>query len=234
MFGEDRWKSADYEVNSIIRLLSLKSDDQILDACCGVGRHSIGLSQKGYTVTGIDNTKKFLQAARSFAKAENVSPVFLEGDILKFQNPNSFDAIINMYTSFGYFASKEDDLTFLKNMFLCLKDKGRILIETIGKEILSRIFQPKEWYEHEGAFVLADYEIIDDWSKLKNRWIIIKDKDIYDYSFSHRLYSASELKELLFFSGFRKIRTFGNFSGAPYDHSAETLVIVAEKESQAE
>ena len=135
--------------------------------------------------------------------------------------------ILNLYTSFGYFESEEEDLRFLKRMRDCLAPSGGLLIETKGKEVAARDFKDSEWYEEEGMYVLARYEVEEDWTLLKNRWILITEDSRCDYTFSQRLYSAREAKELLLKAGFSEISVFGNLQKAPYDTQAETLVILA-------
>ncbi len=229
MFGTDSWERTDFEASGIIRFLDLKPGARILDACCGVGRHSVALSKLGLSVTGIDRNVEFLQAARDYADAEKTDPLFIEGDVLTFSAGSSFDAVLNLGTSFGYFPTKDDDLSFLANMHSLLSKSGSMLVETAGKETVALRYKESEWFERKGAYILARYEIADNWSKLVNRWIAVTKEGTRDYTFSLRLYSAAELEEMMRKAGFGKIEVFGDFDGRPYDHRAETLVMIAGK-----
>ncbi len=229
LFNEKRWALAEEETQALIRLLSLTPGMAVLDSCCGVGRHSVELAKHGLAVTGIDITASFLEAARETASAEGLNAEFLRSDIREFRRPLSFDAIINMFTSFGYFEDETDDAKVLKNIFESLKPGGKILIQLLGKEVLARDFKEDEWFEENGVLVLTEYAVLEDWEKLQNRWIVIENGKKTDYTFSHRIYSARDMKLLLRFSGFENIRIYGNLEGAPYDHRAEQLVCVAEK-----
>lgn len=226
MFAEDRWAAAPAEADALSALLGLSKGDFILDACCGVGRHTVPLARNGFQPTGVDITEEFIEAARFTAEGENVSPEFVTSDIMSFVTSKKFHAVINMYTSFGYFSSVDEDVLFLKAMRNHLLPGGKLLIETRGKEIVARDFIENEWYEKDKAYVLAQYDISDDWDLLFNRWILITAEDRYDYSFSQRLYSAVEGKRLLAEAGFRDVRAFGDLYGAPYGAKAKSLVLV--------
>jgi SAM-dependent methyltransferase len=227
MFGPERWAQTPSEVDAIISLLGLKGTERILDACCGVGRHALEFARRGFPVTAVDLNEDFIRAAEETATSEGLSVRFFVQDIREFHPPHPFDVILNLYTSFGYFESEEEDLRFLKRMRDCLAPSGALLIETKGKEIAARDFKDSEWYEEEGMYVLARYEVEEDWTLLKNRWILITEDSRCDYTFSQRLYSAREVKELLRKAGFSEISVCGNLQNAPYDTKAETLVILA-------
>ncbi|MCX7787601.1 MAG: class I SAM-dependent methyltransferase [Spirochaetes bacterium] len=227
MFGPERWEQTPSEVTAIIDLLELKGTERILDACCGVGRHSLEFARRGFSVTGVDLTEDFIRAAEESATAEGLSVTFVVEDIREYYPLHSYEVILNLYTSFGYFESEEEDLRFLKRMKDCLTPGGVLLIETKGKEITARDFKESEWYEEAGMYVLAHYEIEEDWTLLKNRWILITEDSRCDYTFSQRLYSAREGKRLLEEAGFTEVSIFGNLQKAPYDAKAETLVFLA-------
>lgn len=229
MFAEDRWSAAPVEAEALAGLLGLVQGDAVLDACCGVGRHSIPLARNGFRVTGVDITGEFIEAARSTAEAEGLSPEFVTSDILCYSAQQKFQAVINMYTSFGYFPSQEEDLVFLKKMREHLLPGGKIMIETRGKEIAARDFIENEWYEKDGNYVLAHYSISDDFSLLFNRWILVTKEDRYDYSFAQRLYSAMEGKKMLSEAGYDDVEVYGSLIGAPYNEKAESLVLIGRR-----
>lgn len=226
MFGPDRWSQAPAEVDAIISLLNLTGTERILDACCGVGRHSLEFARRGYSVTGVDITEDFIHAAEESAQAEGLSIHFIISDILEFTPPQLFNVVVNLYTSFGYFASEEEDLLFLRKLKECLVPGGVLLLETKGKEVTARDFKESEWYEEDGMYVLAKYEIEENWTLLKNRWILITEDSRCDYTFSHRLYSAHEALDLLKQAGFTNLAAYGSLQKIPYNAKAETLVLL--------
>lgn len=229
MFSERQWSAAEEEISDTVSLLDLKKGDVVCDLCCGVGRHSIELAKHDLTVTGVDRTTQFLEAAAETAESSEVSVQFIQADIRDYVDKERYDAIINMFTSFGYFESSAEEMQSLSNMYSSLKRGGKLLIELMGKETLARIFQPTEWYEQDGTFVLIQRQVIEDWSKIRNRWILLKGDQKTDFTFTHRIYSARELRELLEEVGFFNVRCYGDLKGTIYNQQSQRLVVIGEK-----
>ncbi|MCK4756837.1 MAG: class I SAM-dependent methyltransferase [Thermoplasmata archaeon] len=231
MFSEARREETPKEVADIIAMLGIEPDSHILDLCCGVGRHSLEMARIGYKVTGVDRTKTYLDIARQKAADDNLDLELLEGDMRTFIRPDTFDAAINLFTSFGYFEDPEEDKQVVMNVYNSLKSGGVFLMDMGGKEVIARIYQERDWREEQnGTLLLQERKITKDWSWLDNRWIrISKSGERQEYMVSHRLYSAIELKSLLEDCGFRDVKVFGNFEGVPYDQNARRLVVRGRK-----
>lgn len=228
MFTTSKVGNAPEEAKKFILLLKIPSKKHILDLCCGVGRHSIALARQGFKVTGVDRTESYLKEARKKAKGLKIE--FIQEDMRKFCRPDAFNVAICMFTSFGFFDDQKDDRKVIENVYKSLKSKGRFLIDVMGKEVLARIFKERMWSKEEnGVIFLQEHKIIENWEKIKNRWIAMKGDKKIEFKFSHRIYSAVELSNLLKECGFKKVEVYGNLEGAPYDHKAERLLIVGEK-----
>jgi len=180
-------------------------------------------------VTGVDITESYLQTAKEEASLENLNIEYIKADAREFVRPDFFDLAVNLYISFGYFENQKDDLLMVRNVYESLKKGGTFIIETLGKEIVVRDFVEAEWFERAGFMVLTQYETLDSWTFLKNRWILVKDGNKIERVFSQRLYSASELRALLLEAGFSKVEIFGDWDESPYDRRAAKLIVVGRK-----
>ncbi|MGB8226623.1 MAG: class I SAM-dependent methyltransferase [Sedimentisphaerales bacterium] len=229
MFNQKRLGDTAGEVDQIIKLSGIKKGARILDLCCGFGRHSLELARRGYNVTGVDLTEEYLAKARRKAKAEGLNIQFIRSDMSRFCLLDSFDAAINMFTAFGYFENPADDRRVLSNMYCSLRKGGRLIIDIIGKEILARIFSPRDWQQENGRIFLEERKVRQDWSWIDNRWILLENGRRKEFKFGHRLYSAAELTGLLKDCGFKSVNIYGDFTGADYDHNAKRLIAVARK-----
>lgn len=230
IFTDDRLKQAVEEVEQIAALLPLAPGARVLDLACGVGRHSSELARRGYTLTGVDRTADYISLARATAEKEALSAEWVVEDMRAFRRPEAFDAALNLLTSFGYFDDPADDRRVLDNLFASLKPGGRLLIDLMGKEVLARIFQPREWSELPGGAIwLQERTITRDWARVEVRWTLIKDGERREHAFGHRLYSAESLRGLAEAAGFEAVRIFGSFKGTPYNHEAQRLVLAARK-----
>jgi SAM-dependent methyltransferase len=199
---------------------------RLLDACCGVGRHSLEFARRGWKVTGVDITEAYLEAARESAEAFGCGAEFLKADIRSFRRPGGFDLAVNLFRSFGYFADIAEDSAALGNIAASLAPGGAFVLETLGKELAARDFSEGEWFERDGWTVLTAYEVVGAWEGLRNRWILMRGDERYDRSFVLRLYSAREMAEAFREAGFASVEVYGGFTGRPYDEKAETMVVV--------
>jgi SAM-dependent methyltransferase len=229
LFSQDRWENAPEEVANLTSLMKIRPGALVLDLCCGPGRHSLELARRGYSVVGVDRTRKYLQKARRLAKKEGLKIEFVQEDMKSFCRTDTFDAAVNLFTSFGFFEDPKDDERVARNVYRSLKDGGVFLIDVIGKERLARIFQERDWYEIDGAIMLEERKITKNWGWLENRWIMLKAGKAEEFKLSLRPYSAVELSTLLSGCGFAAIEVYGDLAGAPYDHEAKRLVVVARK-----
>jgi SAM-dependent methyltransferase len=230
MFDPARWEGTAAEVDGVVDLLGAAPPARVLDLCCGPGRHSIELARRGYVVTGVDRTEYFLAAAERRAREAGLEVEWVESDMREFSRPETFDCVVNLLTSFGYFEDRNDDRRVVQNIFESLKSGGKVVLDLMGKENLARIFQPREWQEKDnGEIWLFERTLDQSWSWMSNRWIRYKGDQRVEFQISHRLYSAFELTSLFEDCGFSQVDTFGSLAGAPYDQEAKRLVLVAAK-----
>lgn len=228
-FSERAWIAAKDQVEAIIKLLGLAPGMRILDMPCGPGRHALEFARRGFQVTGVDLTSAFIAQARERAEKEGLSAEFLREDMRKFQRKNFYDVGLNLFTSLGYFDDPAEDKKVLENFFSSLRPGGLFLIDVRGKETLARDFRPRDWREQEGALILEQMEIIEGWSRVRTRWIVIKNGERKEFVLTLRLYSGAELKRLLEDVGFGEVQLFGDFSGNPYGPEARRLIAVGRK-----
>jgi SAM-dependent methyltransferase len=230
LFRPQRLEAAVGEVDLLLERLALPAGAAVLDLCCGPGRHALEFARRGFRVTGVDRTPRYLARARAAAEAEGLAVEWVEQDMRRFERSEAFDAAINMFTSFGYFEAPDDDRRVIDHLHRSLAPGGRLLIDTMGKEVLARIYQPSHWYESdEGALILEEREVEPDWSRVHMRWIQVEEGRREEMLLSLRLYAATELADLARAAGFEQIEVFGDLAGAPYDTKAMRLVLLARK-----
>ena len=139
-------------------------------------------------------------------------------------------SVLNLNTSFGYFDAKDEDVGVLRKIFASLNPGGRLVMDFIGKEKLARIFQPTVSEKLEdGTLLVQRHEIFDEWSRIRNEWIIIKGPEVRTFEFHHTVYSGQELKDRLLAAGFRDVKLYGSFEGEEYGRESNRFVAVAGK-----
>lgn len=231
MFDEQRWSEAGAVAEKVIEIADLKKHSKILDAGCGPGRISVELAALDMDVTGVDIIQAELDAAKESATAEGVELNLIKADLRSFKSETKFDCAINLYTSFGYCDTEEEDTQILKSIFDSLKEGGTFILENLSREVEIKYFTSGEWFERAGKTVLTEFEVVGAWEGLRSKWILIDNKtnERIEHEFVQRLYSAAELKKTLLKIGYKTVEIFGDFERNPYDDNMQTMVIVAKK-----
>ena len=229
LFPDERFEIADEQVEKVLDLVVL-GGSAVLDLACGPGRHSVALAKKGLRVTAVDLSAFLLEKARERARAASVEVEWVQEDMRRFVRPETYDLVINMFTAFGYFDDKEDDLKVLRNIHTSLRQDGVFVIDTLGKERLAKDFLSTTSTELEdGTIVVQRHEIFDDWTRVRNEWIVIEGDRATTFRFHHTIYSGQEMKDLLRQTGFGQVKLFGDFDGTEYGLDARRLVAAAWK-----
>ena len=230
MFDSQRWAEAPGIAESVIKIAGLTKGSSVLDAGCGPGRISVELAAKGLDVTGVDIIQSELDAAKDSADAEGVKLDLINCDLRSFKSQKKFDCAINLYTSFGYCDTIEEDFQILKNIADSLRDNGFFILECTSRETAILYFTDGEWFERSGLTVLTQFSVEGAWEGLRSKWTIInRDGQRIEHEFVQRLYSAIELKRMMIRAGFNSVEIYGNYDFSAYNEHAKTMVIVAKK-----
>lgn len=216
------------EVNFIEKVLGLPEGSKILDIPCGHGRHSNLLAQKGYDITAIDIQEEFIE----LAKKENSSVKFCIQDMRKIDYDEEFDAVINIFTSLGYFNESENVLV-IKKMAKALKRGGKLLIDTVNREWImnhtGEIDQAWMLYPEDNLTFLANNTFDVFTSRMHSQQLIVENGVRHNQEQDIRLYTFTELKLILEIHGMQVLDVFGNFKGEDYTVDSTNMIILAEK-----
>jgi ubiquinone/menaquinone biosynthesis C-methylase UbiE len=238
-FFDDNWKRLGFdsidaaetgkETDFLIRALEIEPQDKVLDEACGVGRHSLELARRGFKhVTGLDFTRGYLKEAISKAEHEGLAVEFVHGDMkdLPFAD-ESFDAVYNFYTSFGYFSDRENELV-IKEVARVLKPGGRFLLDVVNRDYIVRHFQRRGWSEHNGEYLLEERELDLATSRNECTWLYLTRKGKVERKLSLRMYSLHELRAMFERNGLEFKEAWGTWDFEPltWDHFRQKLLAV--------
>ena len=233
MFPARRFAAAAEEVGKALALAE-PGGKAGLDLCCGPGRCSVALAQAGFNVTGVDRTKFLLDKARRRARAAKVKIEWVQADMRDFVRADAFDLVLSMFTSFGYFDDKNEDLQVLRNMLASLRPGGVCLLDVMGKERLAKILQPTTSdVLPDGTKLIQRHEIFDDWTRIRNEWMLIRKGRAKSFKFHHTIYSGQELRDRMAQAGFTDVKLYGNLEGDEYGPNAQRLIAVGRKPEES-
>ena len=124
------------QVDLMIDRLGLEPGARVLDLACGHGRHAIRLAARGMRVTGLDLSEVFLERARDDARAAGVDVRWVHADMREIPFEDEFDAVVNIFTAFGYLEDDAEDARVIDAVARALVPGGAFLLETIHRDNL--------------------------------------------------------------------------------------------------
>lgn len=142
-------------VEFLEQTLSLHTCSDILDLGCGRGRHSINLARKGYNVTGIDLSEEAIKTAREHAESQNVDNLTFHVRDMRNPLPETFDAIVNLFTTFGYFLDDRENARVFDSVVAMLKNEGIFVLDYLNPDKVRKSYEPSD----SGRFQDIDYNI---------------------------------------------------------------------------
>ena len=231
MFPETRFEAAVLDTPKLIRLARPRGRS-VLDLACGPGRFSIAFAKRKYRVTGVDRTRYLLARARARARTAKVQVEWIRQDMRDFVRPDAFDLALSLFTSFGYFQDKSEDVRVLRQVLESLRPGGALVVEVMGKEQIAGIFAPVSADKLGDALLVQRREIFDDWTRIWNEWTLIRGGRAKTYEFTHTIYSGQELRERFEQAGYSGVKLYGNLEGEPYQRRSPRLVAVGWKGSR--
>jgi len=208
----------------IAQALTLPQGSALLDLCCGAGRHTKALADLGFSMTGVDLSAALLEKASLACPSER----FLRADARKLPLADaSFNGVINIFTSFGYFETDAEHVLMLREAARVLKPGGVMLMDFMNEVVARKALVPKTEREAGGAKITEDRVYREDSRRIEKRITIrvpgLPDKELKE---SVRAYSAQELESLFNQAGFKIRARYGDLAGAPFDAAASPRVVL--------
>ncbi len=222
-------ESSQAEAEFVIRALGLKPGDRVLDLCCGTGRHAVPLARAGLEVTGLDMSEEYLAQARSAAHQAGVEIRLMQGDMREIPFREEFDAVVNMFTAFGYFDDEADDQRVIDGAAAALRPGGRLLLDLLNRDWVVANYVRSESREGPDGTVYAEQRTFDPVAGRNHVEFTIASPDGAVRKVSHhiRLYVATEVFGMLRSAGFLLERVYGGFDGSRLSVEARRMILVA-------
>ena len=208
-------------MDNLTEYLNVPEGGEILDLACGKGRHALYLNALGYHVTGVDLSPNSIAYAKQF---ENDSLHFDVHDMTK-PFHKTFDAVFNLFTSFGYFENEEDNLNTIKAIKTNLKTYGFGVIDFMNSEFIINHLVVENTKTVDGiTFTLKRH--------VENGYIVKDisfraDNEAYNFQERVRGFTLEEFKMLFEKAGVYLLDIFGDYKLAKFDaKKSERLIMI--------
>jgi len=208
-------------INLIQKQIKLEPDARILDVCCGQGRHAIHLAQLGYHVFGIDLSRRLLEVAKY--QNETRPAYFIQSDMRWLPVKNTFDLVLNLFTSFGYFESDEENQRVFLQFRSALNTSGRFVFDYFNSAHVVDNLVPFHTEQIGDAVVEQERNISG--SRVKKKINLIREGNTSTFYESVKLYSPGQIQSMLNKSGLKVIQIFGDYDGSPFKEDSSRMIV---------
>jgi SAM-dependent methyltransferase len=222
--GAGMFEDTEEEARGVLDLVGGGEGLRILDIPCGFGRHAAVWHRLGHTVTGVDASPDQL----AIAAARHPGPTYLQGD-LRHPPEGPYDVVCNLFSSFGYFCDRRQDLAALRAWHAVLRPRGVLVMELLHRDRLARLID-EEVERPVGDTGAVEVNRMDWVSGINTSTVTLADGR--QRTFRLRVYTVTELVDLLTDAGFTDLQASGGFNGGPV--TPETRLVVVGRRPQVE
>lgn len=209
-------------MSNITRFLNLPKTTHILDLPCGKGRHAVYLNCLGYKVTGGDLSENSIDFAKQF---ENETLDFQVHDMRK-PFENKYDAVFNLFTSFGYFKDDADDLLILQNIKNGLKENGVFVFDFLNAKKVEQNLVKNETKVIDGIEFHINKEIKDGF--ILKHISFLADGKSHSFTEQVKYLDLPKMKDYFKTIGFEIVHCFGNYHlNEFHSNFSDRLILVA-------
>lgn len=218
-------KEAERFIGNLVEFVNLPPQSKVLDLACGKGRHSMTLYTHGFKVLGVDLSPHSIDFAEYFS---NEFLQFKVHDMREVIENEKFDAVFNLFTSFGYFDSSEDNTRVLNSVNEMLNKDGILVIDFMNaaKVVANLVKEETKTVDGITFNITRDY----DGNHIFKNIQFIADEENHNYTERVQALKIQDFESLLQHCGFNLISIFGNFELDKFDEiNSDRLILVARK-----
>lgn len=231
------------EVKRMTEWLSLPERAEILDLCCGMGRHALALAELGNKVTGLDLSEVLLAEARKLDVNGEIE--WLQGDMRNIPLQKSFDVVVNLFTSFGYFSTDAENERVLHEIERVLKPGGQFIIDFLNASYVKNNLVPYSERQIDGITIeetrtieresvehSAQHFVQRSVREAVVKRIVMKEEGQADRHYEERvrLYGLADFEAMLGQTGLQIDHIYGDYDRSSLDtNTSPRLIIVGHK-----
>lgn len=219
------------QVARLIELLQLPSGARVADIPCGQGRHAHLFAEAGFDVDGLDLSAHLLALARRRGSGRRLR--YRRGDMrtLPAAWTGRFDAVLNLFSSFGFFADARDDARVIREFARVLRPGAVLVWQGASRDGVMARFLPSDWWTTaDGTIVAQDraFDPVSGFLTIKSTWQGRRGTERREHRI--RLYTATRLAELMLDAGLVMEQAWESFTRKPLTRRSSEMLLLARKE----
>ena len=223
---------AEAEAGFVIRTLGLQPDDAVLDLCCGQGRHAVELAKHGCAVAALDLSTEYLGLADEAARSAGVLLETVHADMREIPFGDRFDAVINMFSSFGYLESEAEDARVLMAIRGALKPGGVALLDLLNRDWVVANYETEDSHTDADGTLYLEHRRLDLETSRNHVWftVVAPDGGRREVDGHHiRLYTLREVRGMLDAAGLVYQGVHGGYEDEPYSIETRRMIVIARR-----
>jgi ubiquinone/menaquinone biosynthesis C-methylase UbiE len=221
------------EAAFVVKVLNITSETKLLDLCCGYGRHAYEIAKLSHcNIIGVDWSNEYLAMAKEHYSTPEIT--YRKGDMRDLPFDGEFDAVINLFTSFGFFDTDVKNEQVIQEVCQALKPGGLFLLD----------YENKFWFVHNDVQRKQRFwqkKDSDTYHLIENTYDVMNEREVYavtilqrgtvvdQVGYSIRLYSLPELRAILNRQGFELVHVWGDYEGNSYSVDSKRLITLSRK-----
>lgn len=218
-------------VARLVELLELPVGARVLDCPCGQGRHAHLLAEIGFDVDALDYSRTLLALARKRGTGPGLR--YTRGDMraLPRRWTGRFDAVVNLFTSFGFFVDPRDDQRVIDGFARVLRPGGILVWQGASRDGVSARFLARDWWRTADDTLVAQERSFDPLSgvlSVESEWRGRSARGRRDHRI--RLYTATRLAEMCGSAGLIVEAAYDGWTARPLRRTASEMLLVARRD----
>ena len=218
------------EVEFLINEASISLSSEILDLCCGTGRHSIRLAELGYNITGLDISSDFLRIAAEKSFESGLSIRWINRDMRNIQFEGKFDLVFIMFGAWGFFEEDIENYKVFQEVNQALKADGHFILDYFNRYWIMQNFQPFHWAERKTGYYLEKRQFDHYKGRLNTESVFLKrDGSVKKWETSIRAFTLQEILNMIQQSGLHFTNVYGDLEKHVYGLNTPRMILHAIK-----
>ncbi|MEE9118161.1 MAG: methyltransferase domain-containing protein [Calditrichia bacterium] len=214
-------------VQLILTYINLDKNAKIIDLCCGQGRHAFLFAQEGFEVYGFDLSRTLLQVAK-YKNDQSNNTFFIQADMRYLPAMHSFDLLLNLFTSFGYFETDIENKIVFQQFHQVLNTGGYFVFDYFHTLYIQANLE--RYQSEQIGDLTVELERFIEGSRVQKIIRLNRQGKQSTFYESVKMYRPDQILKMMEETSLSIRYIFGDYKGSPLNEDSERIIIIGQKE----